>query len=244
MQDESKAVGIKSIAKALKVSIGTVDRALHGRPGVSEKTKTRILQMADQLGYKPNLAAKALKLNRRLAIGVVLPKHISHFFDPLRAGIREAAAAAMGMQVSLEFHEYPRLGVGDVQAIEAALERRYDGIIFLPGDARKFDPLIRKLSRSGTAMMCVGSDAPNTERVGSVSAHAYVSGAIAADSWHTSSLAKPTLLYSVANSSRSITQKSFVGLRLRWPCRRRTSLSCRRWKATKGQRKPISRQSL
>jgi LacI family transcriptional regulator len=181
MQDESKTVGIKSIAKALKVSIGTVDRALHGRPGVSEKTKARILQIADQLGYKPNLAAKALKLNRRLSIGVVLPKHISHFFDPLRAGIRDAAAAAIGMQVSLDFHEYPRLGKGDAQAIEAALARHYDGIIFLPGDSRKFDPLIRKLSRSGTAMMCVGSDAPNTERVGSVSAHAYVSGAIAAE---------------------------------------------------------------
>jgi len=137
--------------------------------------------MAEQLGYKPNLAAKALKLNRRLSIGVVLPKHISHFFDPLRTGIRDAAASAIGMQINLEFHEYPRLGVGDAQAIEAAVERRYDGIIFLPGDSRKFDPLIRKLSRSGTAMMCVGSDAPNTERVGSVAAHAYVSGAIAAE---------------------------------------------------------------
>jgi DNA-binding LacI/PurR family transcriptional regulator len=65
--------GIKDIAKALKISIGTVDRALHGRPGVSAKTKTRVLQMAEQLGYKPNLAAQALKLNRRLSIGAVLP---------------------------------------------------------------------------------------------------------------------------------------------------------------------------
>ncbi|AEU35200.1 LacI family DNA-binding transcriptional regulator [Granulicella mallensis] len=173
--------GIKDIAKALKISIGTVDRALHERPGVSAKTKARVLQMAEQLGYKPNLAAQALKLNRRLSIGAVLPKHISHFFDPLRAGIRAAAAAAVGMQVSLTFHEYPRLGVGDVEAIEKALRQHYDGIIFLPGDTRKFDPLIRKLSRSGTAMMCVGSDAPNTDRVGSVAAHAYVSGAIAAE---------------------------------------------------------------
>jgi LacI family transcriptional regulator len=181
MPDGMGNAGIKDIAKVLKVSIGTVDRALHGRPGVSEKTKARVLQVAEQLGYKPNLAAQALKLNRHLSIGVVLPKHISHFFDPLRAGIRAAAQSKVGMQISLEFHEYPRIGSGDAEAIERALAKHYDGIIFLPGDTRKFDPLIRKLSRHGTAMMCVGSDAPNTERVGSVAVHAYVSGAIAAE---------------------------------------------------------------
>ena len=181
MLDGAGNAGIKDIAKALKVSIGTVDRALHGRTGVSEATKARVLQMAEQLGYKPNLAAQALKLNRRLSIGVVLPKHISHFFDPLRAGIGAAANNMVGMHLNLEFHEYPRIGSGDTEAIESALRQRYDGMIFLPGDTRKFDPLIRKLSRSGTAMMCVGSDAPNTERVGSVAVHAYISGAVAAE---------------------------------------------------------------
>ncbi|MBB5060306.1 LacI family transcriptional regulator [Granulicella aggregans] len=177
----AKSAGIKDIAKALNVSIGTVDRAIHDRTGVSERTKSKVLKMAEQLGYKPNLAAQALKLNRQLSIAVVLPKHISHFFDPLRAGIRDAAADNMGMQVSLEFFEYPRLGVGDVKAFSGMMERHFDGVIFLPGDARKFDSVIRKLSKAGTAMMCVGSDAPNTDRVGSVSAHASISGAIAAE---------------------------------------------------------------
>jgi LacI family transcriptional regulator len=40
----------------------------------------------------------ALKLNRRIEIAVVLPKQISHFFDPLRAGIRAAADATVGME--------------------------------------------------------------------------------------------------------------------------------------------------
>jgi LacI family transcriptional regulator, galactose operon repressor len=181
MDNGAKASGIKDIAKALGVSIGTVDRAIHGRSGVSEKTKARVLRTADRLGYKPNLAAQALKLNRQLSIAVILPRHISHFFDPLRAGIRAAAAATVGMHIATEFFEYPRLGVGDEEAFARAMHRHYDGIIFLPGDGRKFDPLIRKLSGAGTAMMCVGSDAPNTERIGSIAAHAYVSGAIAAE---------------------------------------------------------------
>jgi LacI family transcriptional regulator len=181
MSDPKGSAGIKEIARALNVSIGTVDRALHGRAGVSEKTKTRVLQMAERIGYKPNLAAQALKLNRKLTIAAILPKHISHFFDPLREGIRAAAAAAVGMQISVDFHEFPRLGVGDVEAIESAIQRHYDGIIFMPGDLRKVDTLIRRLSRNGTAMMCVGNDAPNTERLGFVATHAYVSGSIAAE---------------------------------------------------------------
>ncbi|WP_348267819.1 LacI family DNA-binding transcriptional regulator [Edaphobacter paludis] len=181
MHDTSDQVGIKDIARALKVSIGTVDRALHNRSGVSEHTKARVLQRAAELGYRPNLAAQALKLNRRISIAAVLPKEISYFFDPLRAGIRTAAAAPISTQVSLEFHEYPRAGVGEEEAFAHAVQRHYDGIIFLPGNMRRFDPIIRKLTRAGTAMMCVSSDAPNSDRIGSIAAHSYVSGSMAAE---------------------------------------------------------------
>src|ERR1700728_5061954 len=107
-----KAAGIRDIAKALRTSIGTVDRALHGRSGVSAKTKERVLRMAEQLGYKPNIAARSLKLNRNLRVAVVLPREIAAFFDPLRAGIRRAAEETLGTQLTLDFIDYPRLGSG------------------------------------------------------------------------------------------------------------------------------------
>ena len=181
MNSTSKAAGIKEIAEALGISIGTVDRALHDRKGVSLKTKSKVQQMADQLGYKPNLAAQALKLNRRIEIAVVLPKHISHFFDPLREGIRAAAAASVGMHVKITFHEYPRLGHGDSELLEARLKENNQGIIFTPGNPRKLDPIIHRLAEQGTAMFCVASDAPNSSRIGLVSTHAYTSGALAAE---------------------------------------------------------------
>jgi DNA-binding LacI/PurR family transcriptional regulator len=74
---------IKDIAQALGISIGTVDRALHGRSGVNPATRARVLKKAEQLGYRPNIAARALKLNRRLRIGVYFPRDIASFFDPL-----------------------------------------------------------------------------------------------------------------------------------------------------------------
>ncbi len=178
---ENEPVGIKNIAQALKVSIGTVDRALHNRPGVSDSTKHRVLQMAGELGYKPNLAAQALKLNRRLSIAAVLPREISHFFGPLRNGITAAAGAPVSTRISLTFHEFPRLGAGEAEAFDHATASHCDGLIVVPGNMRKLETAFRKLAHAGTAIMCVGNDAPNTERVGSVTAHASVSGAMAAE---------------------------------------------------------------
>ena len=64
------------------VSIGTVDRALHGRGGIKEATRKRILQIAEQIGYSPNLAARALSgAKARVRIGVCIPKEIHFFYD-------------------------------------------------------------------------------------------------------------------------------------------------------------------
>lgn len=116
-------------AQALNISIGTVDRALHGRPDVSPTTRSRVLKKAEQLGYRPNLAARSLKLNRRLRIGVYFPREISSFFDPLRSGVRAAASAASGVNVELLFRTFPRLDEGDVELLMANPGEGLDGIL-------------------------------------------------------------------------------------------------------------------
>ena len=49
-QPHPKPVGIKDIAKALGISTGTVDRALHAKPGINPTTRARVLRMAESLG--------------------------------------------------------------------------------------------------------------------------------------------------------------------------------------------------
>src|SRR5882762_9905685 len=105
---ESKTVGIKEIAKAAGVSIGTVDRALHSRAGISAATRTKIVGMAERLGYRPNLAARHLKLSRQRKISVHLPQEIASFFDALRGGIRQAAVS-LQPSLEIEFHSYPAM---------------------------------------------------------------------------------------------------------------------------------------
>lgn len=173
-------IGIKDLARATGVSIGTVDRALHDKPGINPATRARILSAASALGYRPNPAAQQLKSGTSVRIAVHLPKEIGLFWDSLREGICEAAAL-FEPALSVEFRTYPRLGVGDVELFEDALESGANAIIIAPGDPLALKPWIRKAAKQHVAVACVVTDAPDTGRLVSVSADPYTVGAVAGE---------------------------------------------------------------
>lgn len=179
-REDHKPAGIQDIARELGISIGTVDRALHDRPGVNPKTRERVLKMAEKLQYRPNTAARSLKLNRRLHIGIFLPREISFFFDALREGIRAAARNA-GSQVTLEFHDYPRLGEGDLEAIRAADWQRFDGMILAPAEADRMAEVTRAAAQAKKPVVFVATDAHRLTRTASIATDSLVSGGIAAE---------------------------------------------------------------
>jgi LacI family transcriptional regulator len=172
-----KPVGIKDIAQSLGVSIGTVDRALHGRGRINPITRDRVLKMAQTLGYRPNLAARYLKSPHQLRISVHLPAQIASFFDALREGIREAAAP-FDSAIDLCFRTHPKLGEGDAALFAQALEDGSKGIIIAPGHPAELKPWIRKAAQKKTPVVCVATDAPGTDRLTAVSADPFTSGAI------------------------------------------------------------------
>ena len=174
------AVGIKDIAKALGVSTGTVDRALHAKPGVNAGTRARVLSMAETLGYRPNLAARFLKSRRHIRIAVHLPREIALFWDSLREGIREAAAP-YAPTLHVDFQSYPSLGEGDTALFKRALGAGVNGLIIAPGKPAALRPYIRRAKEDDIAVMCVVTDAPDTERLASVSADPFTVGAIAGE---------------------------------------------------------------
>ncbi len=176
----SNSAGIKEIAHALGVSIGTVDRALHGRAGISPKTRELVLKTAQTLGYRPNVAARYLKLNRKLRISVQLPEEIAAFFDALRSGIRQAASP-FHSTVDLQFRTYPHLGEGDLALFEEALREQVDGIIVAPGNPRLLRPYLRKAAANGIPVVCVATDAPEAERLTGISTDPYTTGAMTAE---------------------------------------------------------------
>ena len=180
---DGRPVGIKDIARSLGISIGTVDRAIHGRGGINAITKERVLKMAQTMGYKPNLAARYLKAPRQIRVAVNLPARIASFFDAVRAGIRDASSPFQA-GVDLQFRTHPALGEGDEELFREALEDSSKGIIIAPGHPGKLKIWIRRAAQRRIPVVCVSTDAPGTERLTAVSADPFVSGAMVAEFLH------------------------------------------------------------
>lgn len=174
--------GIQRIAEIANVSIGTVDRALHGRGGIKEATRKRILQIAQQIGYSPNLAARALSVAKATArIGVCVPKEIHYFYDQLWSGIRDEAGRSE--QLGMEFVNRPvkALGEGDKEAFEQLVEGGVDGIILTAGNPKALTPLIDNAEEAGVRVVCVSTDAPESKRSAIVCVEPHLNGSLAGE---------------------------------------------------------------
>jgi LacI family transcriptional regulator len=86
-----KEVTIYDIAKKLKVSPATVSRGLQDHPAISKKTKKKIFDLADKIGYRSNHFARNLRNQKTNTIGVIVPRLNSHFMSSVIAGIEQVA---------------------------------------------------------------------------------------------------------------------------------------------------------
>lgn len=85
---------INDLAKLLKLSPSTVSRALRNHPDISQKTKDKVLAMAEEKNYQPNLIAQSLQNRRSNNIGVIVPEIRNTFFSTVISGIEEIAYEA------------------------------------------------------------------------------------------------------------------------------------------------------
>src|SRR5580692_7834382 len=85
--DKNKEITIYDLARKLNISIATVSRALKNDPVVSKKTKKKIFDLAEEMGYRSNHFARNLRNQRTETIGVIVPKLNSYFMSTVIAGI-------------------------------------------------------------------------------------------------------------------------------------------------------------
>jgi LacI family transcriptional regulator len=89
-------VNLKKLAQELGLSQTTVSRALNGYPEVSEKTRKRVSDAADRLGYRPNASARRLATGRVGAVGIVMPSEgqllVNPHFSEFLAGLGQRLA--------------------------------------------------------------------------------------------------------------------------------------------------------
>jgi len=93
-KDTSRHPTVEAIARRLGISAMTVSRALNNRPNVNEKTRERVLAVANKFGYIPNYIARGLAIRKTETIGVVVPEITHSFFPEVIRGIEDAVYAA------------------------------------------------------------------------------------------------------------------------------------------------------
>ena len=87
-----KEVTIYDIAKKLNVSAATVSRGLQDHPGISKKTKKRIFDTVEAMGYRSNHFARNLRSQKTNTIGIIVPRLNSFFMSSVIAGMEHIAS--------------------------------------------------------------------------------------------------------------------------------------------------------
>lgn len=85
-------VNIRDVARAAGVSHSTVSRVIRDAYGVSEPMKKRIQAAIDELGYRPRVAARAMR-GSTYTIGLVMPSLASPFFMDIYAGVEDVLSS-------------------------------------------------------------------------------------------------------------------------------------------------------
>jgi DNA-binding LacI/PurR family transcriptional regulator len=148
-------LNIGEIARRAGVSASTVSYSLSGKRHVSDRTRARVQQVIDELGYRPNAAARALKEGRTRTIGLVIPPaaarltymQLDFVASVLDAAAREDLDVLLAPSGSQHERSFERL----------VDERRVDGVILM--EITLDDPRVTQLQKADMPFVTIGHTA-------------------------------------------------------------------------------------
>lgn len=143
-------VSLKDIAERAGVSLATVSNVVNGYRPVGERTRLRVQQAIDELGYAPNLSARHLRRGRTGIIALAIPELNNPYFAELaNAAIREAAGS--GYTLLMEDTAADR--EKELDLIQGSRRHIFDGLIFSPVRITREDMLARSIE---TPLVLIG----------------------------------------------------------------------------------------
>lgn len=140
-------VRIKDIAQRAGVSVGTVDRVLHGRPNVSAASKAKVDKVLNEIDYHPNRMASALARTKDIQVICLLPHlPLGGYWNDVIQGIKlgEQAFADFRLNISITFYD-PYNYYSFEQAGQEIITASPDGVILVPPDNKYTARLIDQL---------------------------------------------------------------------------------------------------
>jgi LacI family transcriptional regulator len=121
-----KSITIHDIARELKITSGTVSRALNDNPRISSETIRLVKEKAKELKYQRNAIATSLRSGKSHTIGVMIPSAQMNFFGSVVRGI-EMISSSLGFNILL--YQSEESASLEKKGIEVFLEAKVDGIL-------------------------------------------------------------------------------------------------------------------
>ncbi len=153
---------LRAIADATGLALATVSRILRGRDQCSEATRQRVLTVAEQLKYRPNLLVQGLQTGRTRTIGVLM--QVREFPARIIEGIHDELVAADHVPIIL----WPRIvyspdePTNDLEQLHRLIDRRVDAVILYPADDRVADDYLHEVWDRGLPLVTVDRELEHT----------------------------------------------------------------------------------
>lgn len=138
-QRRSRAPSIRDVAKLAGVSHQTVSRVLNNHPSIRDETKARVLEVMDQLQYRPNRAARALVTSRSRTIGVLTSSRADYGPASSILAIEEAAQLAGYLVITANADGNSSASIA--RAITHLINQSVEGMVVIAPQVRVFDTL-------------------------------------------------------------------------------------------------------
>ena len=123
---EEREITIYDIARALNISSATVSRGLQQNSLVKEKTRKKIIEKANELGYRYNSFASNLRKNKTHTIGVLVHELNSTFMLSVLTGIEKVIA---GSSYDIIIAHAAESGAKEIANVKNLFHKRVDGLI-------------------------------------------------------------------------------------------------------------------
>ncbi|TMV06169.1 LacI family DNA-binding transcriptional regulator [Brucella haematophila] len=156
---------VHDIARTAGVSLATVDRVLNDRPGVRSKTRERVVDAMNTLGYVRDVGAANLARSRLYQFDFIVPDNDNTFMLSLRDEIAIATERALAERVSINLILVPAFDeVALVAALDASGLRKPDGVAFVALDTDPVRAACDRLRASGVHAVTLVSDLGHSAR--------------------------------------------------------------------------------
>ncbi|TGN78474.1 LacI family DNA-binding transcriptional regulator [Bradyrhizobium yuanmingense] len=155
---------LKDIAREAGVSLATVDRVLHNRPGVRPDTVRRVKDAIARNSFQPHVAAAELARGRARRFAFVMPSGSNPFMQQIEAYLGEMAAWLSARRLNVEMIATDVFEPAALAASLEALSDDYDGVAVVALDHPSVRAAINDLVDAGAKVVTLVSDVPSSRR--------------------------------------------------------------------------------